>query len=69
MNTKLQFKSFEPYSQKVQILGCYNSTPLNKNLVPRFEETREKDKLICKSLLFPDQLLSNDDATGSKPTL
>ena len=25
-------------------MGCDKATPLNMNLVPRFEETREKDK-------------------------
>jgi hypothetical protein len=29
MNTKLQFKSFEPYFQKVQILGCYITIAMN----------------------------------------
>jgi hypothetical protein len=57
MNTKLQFKSFEPYFQKVQILGCYNSTPLNKNLVPRFGETREKDKVDLQVFTFPSSTL------------
>jgi hypothetical protein len=30
---------------KIEILRCDNSTPLNRNLIPRFEETWEKDKV------------------------
>ena len=32
------------HNPKLKFLGCDNSTPLNMNLVPRFEETRKKDK-------------------------
>jgi hypothetical protein len=32
------------HNPKSEILGCDNSTPLNMNLVPRFGETRKKDK-------------------------
>ena len=37
------------YSQpKIGILGCDKSTPLNRNLVPRFGETREKDNIFLQ---------------------
>jgi hypothetical protein len=36
---------FSKHNPKLKILGCDNSTPLNRNLVLRFGETREKDKV------------------------
>ena len=40
---------FSNNNQKLKILECYRSTPHNINLVPRFEETREKDKVDRRS--------------------
>jgi hypothetical protein len=36
---------FSTHNLKSKILGRDNSTPLNRNLVPRFGKTREKDKV------------------------
>ena len=43
---------FSNNNPKLKILECYRSTPLNINLVPRFEETREKDKVDHQSFFF-----------------
>ena len=40
---------FSNNNPKLKILECYRSTPLNINLVPRFEETKEKDKVDHQS--------------------
>jgi hypothetical protein len=34
---------FSMHNPKLKILGCDNSTPLNRNLVPRFRETWKID--------------------------
>ena len=57
------------YSQpKIRILRCDKSTPLNRNLVPRFAETRLKDNVFLQVFTLP-QLLFSDGASRSKPTL
>ena len=40
---------FSNNNTKLKFLECYRSSPLDINLVPRFEETREKDKVDRRS--------------------
>jgi hypothetical protein len=48
------------HNPKLKILRCDNSTPLNRNLIPRFEETREKNKdyssSLCTCLIEIDEI-------------
>jgi hypothetical protein len=44
---------FSKHNLKLKILSCDNSTPLNRNLVPRLEEPREKDKVDLQVFTFP----------------
>ena len=43
---------FSNNNPKLKILGCYRSTPLNINLVPRFGETWEEDKVDHQSFFW-----------------
>jgi hypothetical protein len=45
------------HNPKLEILGCDNSTPLNRNLIPRFEDTREKDKVDLQFFTLPSSTL------------
>jgi len=56
------------HSLKLKILGCDNSTPLNRNLIPRFEGTRDNNKVghqgcfeTFDEIWFKDQGLTKVD--------
>ena len=68
MSKKYITKSFYLYFKRKQILGCYNSTPLKMNLVPKIHGDGDKrgadspsldSSLLCiPVILTPSNLLN-----------